>query len=120
MLTNKLTINVVKTNALVVFPTTKIPPCNISHKCNEVSITIQDHVKYLGPTLDNKLNFKKHLNGIKRKVACAVGIMNRLKFIFPKETLLQLYHALIYPHILYALPVWGSIYKTYKSCCTAK
>jgi len=40
--------------------------------------------------------FKQHLNDIECKVACAVGIMNRLKFIFPKETLLQLYHALIY------------------------
>jgi len=26
---------------------------------------------------------------------------------------MQLYHALIYHHILYALPVWGSTYKTY-------
>jgi len=39
--------------------------------------------------------------------------MNRLKFIFPKEILLQLYHALIHSHILYALPVWSLTYKTY-------
>jgi len=48
MLANKLTINAAKTNSLVVFPTTKIPPHYISLKCNEVSITIQDSMKYLG------------------------------------------------------------------------
>jgi len=50
-------MNAAKTNALVVFPTTKILPHNFSLKCNEVSITIQDSVKYLRLTLDNKLNF---------------------------------------------------------------
>ena len=33
--------------------------------------------------------------------------------LFPKEILLQLYHALIYPHLLYAIPIWGSTYKSY-------
>jgi len=27
--------------------------------------------------------------------------------------LLQLYHVLFYPHLLYAIPMWGSTYKTY-------
>jgi len=97
-LASELTINAAKTNALIVFPTTKIPPQNISIKCNKVSVTIQE------------TKLQTAFKCIERKVACAVSIMNRLKFIFPKETRLQLYHALIYPHILYALPVWGSTY----------
>ena len=32
---------------------------------------------------------------------------------FPKKFLLQLYYALIYPHLLYAIPIWGSAYKFY-------
>ena len=33
--------------------------------------------------------------------------------LFPKKILLQLYHALIYPHFLYTIPIWGSTYKSY-------
>jgi len=46
-LANKLTIIATKTNALVVFPTTKIPPRNILFKYIEVSITIQDTLFFI-------------------------------------------------------------------------
>ena len=42
-----------------------------------------------------------------------MGILNELKCYFPKKILLQHYHALIYPHLFYAIPIWGSTYKSY-------
>ena len=42
-----------------------------------------------------------------------MGILNKLKYYFPKKILLQLCHALIYPHFLCTTPIWGSIYKSY-------
>ena len=42
------------------------------------------------------LNFDIHLKFVERK--------NKLKCDFPKKSLLQLYHALIYPHLPYAIP----------------
>ena len=51
---------------------------------------------YLGLRIDENLE---------HKLACTVGILNKLKCYFPKEILLQLYHAFIYPH-LYAIPIW--------------
>ena len=33
--------------------------------------------------------------------------------LFTQENSLQLYHAVIYPHLLYAIPIWGSTYKSY-------
>ena len=59
------------------------------------------------------LNFDIHLKFVERKTVYAVGILNKLKCYFPKKTLLQLYHTLIYPHLLYANPIWGSTYKSY-------
>ena len=58
---------------------------------------------YLGLRIDENLE---------HKLACTVGILNKLKCYFPKEILLQLYHAFIYPHF-YAIPIWGSAYKSY-------
>ena len=60
-----------------------------------------------------KLNFDIHLKFVERKIAYAVGILNKLKCYFPNKILLQLYHALIYAHRLYAIPIWGSTYKSY-------
>jgi len=33
--------------------------------------------------------------------------------LLPKEILLNLYYALVHPHLLYGLLVWGSTYPSY-------
>ena len=67
--------------------------------------------------LDSKLLFKNHIkNHIKQievKVAKGVGILSKLRFLFPKSTLLLLYYALVHPHLLYVLFLWGYTYQTY-------
>jgi len=73
--------------------------------CNKNHIVQQYCVKYLRVHIDNKLDYSDHINYLERKVACSVGILRKLKFSFLKEVVLQLYHALVYPHLLYAIPV---------------
>ena len=112
MLANKLTINTNKSNALVISHVTNKPPALMEIICGDNTISTQTSVKYLGLTIDNKLSFKQHIKCIERKIACSVGVMGKLKYYFPKETLLQLYYALVYSQLTYALPVWGSTYKS--------
>ena len=59
------------------------------------------------------LNFDIHFKFVERKITYAVGILNKLKCYFPQKILLQLYHASICPHLLYAILIWGSTYKSY-------
>ena len=73
----------------------------------------QNSCKYLGVYLDSTLHFQPHIKQIEIKVAKAVGILSKLRFLFPKSTLILLYYALIHPHLLYALPLWGSTFPTY-------
>jgi len=40
-------------------------------------------------------------------------ILCKLNYYLPNDELLQLYHALIFSHLAYAIPVWGDSYKTY-------
>jgi len=63
--------------------------------------------------LDSKLNFNAHIQLLEGNVAKAVGILNKLRSIFPKSALLFLYYALVHLHFLYALPLWSSTYQTY-------
>ena len=40
-------------------------------------------------------------------------ILNKFRHIFPSSALLLIYFALVYPHLLYGLPIWRSTFPTY-------
>ena len=63
--------------------------------------------------IDAIVQFKTNIKLIEAKIAKAVGILNKLRFFFPKTTLLLLYYALVHAHLLYALPVWGCTFPSY-------
>ena len=64
--------------------------------------------------IDSKIQFETNIKIIEVKIAKAVGILNKLRFFFPKTTLLLLYYALVHPHLLYSLPVWGCTFPSYR------
>ena len=63
-------------------------------------------------TIDNKLKFKALIRNIEGRIARSVGILTKLRHLFPSSALL-LYYALIHPHLSFGLPIWGSTYPTY-------
>ena len=81
--------------------------------CDGCPIAVNINVEYLGLWIDKNLNFDIYLKFVERKIAYAIGILNKLKYYFSKKILLQLYHALTYPHLLYAITIWGSTHKSY-------
>ena len=80
---------------------------------NNFTLTCADSTKYLGVILDNQLYFKLHVALVQTKLCKAIGIMSKLRHLFPSSTLLQLYYALFHPHILYELPLWGNTFSSY-------
>ena len=94
---NKLQINPQKSFLLTV-------PLNFSSRSldlhiyyNDCLMGCQNSCKYLGVHLDSKLHFQPHINQIEIKIAKAVGILSKLRSLFPKSTLILLYYALIHP-----------------------
>ena len=81
-------------------------------KCRE-SLISEQNVKLLGLNIDDKLNFKDCIKVVEQKVASTAGILAKSKHYRPRDILLQLYHALIECHIIYAIPVWSSTFQTY-------
>ena len=59
-------------------------------------------------TLDCNLNFKSHLKTIGTKISRVIGLLHKLKYIFPAYLLRMIYNSLILPHINYCLLAWGS------------
>ena len=64
--------------------------------------------KYLGITITNNLNFSKHIENISLNVSRMTGTFTCLRTVVPRNVLMKLYYALIYPHLNNHVVVWGS------------
>ena len=68
--------------------------------------------KFLGVMLDDKLNWKKHIECIAGKVARTTAILHKSRCVLSTESLLMVYYGLIYPVIAYCCEIWGNTYKS--------
>ena len=104
---NKLSLNVEKTK------------CMTFHTCQKKIELLQlsidgkpiEHVKYfkfLGILFDENLTWKCHINMVTNKLSKVIGILNRLKHVYPQNALLSIYHSLFATHLNYGLLLWGT------------
>ena len=76
-------------------------------KMNNQRITRVSSFLYLGIYLDEDLSWNTHVNYISNKISKINGMLKRLSFILPESILKTVYFALIHPHMIYGLLVWG-------------
>ena len=105
---NRLSLNVSKTNLIIFHPYNKLLKQHITVKINNKSIIEKDHIKYLGVIIDSHLNWKQHIFNISTKMSRCIGIMCELRQFVKKNVLKNIYYSLLYPHLVYAVQVWGS------------
>ena len=110
---NKITVNPKKTSVLIIPPKATSPPPNIHLVFNGSIIPINESVKYLGITIDKKLNFEIHIKQLESKVSRSIGIMTKLRHVLPAKALRTLYYFMIHPHLLYGIAIWGMTFKSY-------
>ena len=71
---------------------------------NRVTLT-----KYLGVIIDGKLSFSRHVSYIKNEILKGMGIIIRARKYLNRKSLLDLYHAFVYPYLTHCIKVWGNI-----------
>ena len=54
-----------------------------------------------------------NLSALQCKIARSIGILFKLRQFMPRSVLLMLYYSFVHAHLLYALPIWASMYLTY-------
>ena len=109
---NRLTINVSKTNCLLisnVFNT--IPPNSLI--LNDQEIDVVQCVKFLGVYIDSNLKFDEHISYICGKISKSIGILYRIRSCVPKDILRNVYFGIIQPYYIYCLPVFGATYEVH-------
>ena len=85
-LANRLTINLEKTSFML-FKSKNfiINDSVLKIQIGNCFIKRIEQTKFLGIIIDEKLTWKNHVNDISSKIAKAVGVINRIKFIVPKK-----------------------------------
>lgn len=70
--------------------------------------TLNSSVTLLGITLDNKLNWHRHIDSLNRKLASTIYLFRKLKNTLHLETLRTIYFALFHSHICHGIALWGN------------
>ena len=66
-----------------------------------------ENIKFLGLTIDQRLNYNEHISQLCKKLSCTVGIIRKMSYYVPHNVLKMLYFSLYYPHLIYGIPIWG-------------
>ena len=78
-----------------------------------ITVPLSNSVQYLEVTLDSKLTFEILIKILETNLSKAAGIICELKFVLPKNALIQLYYALFHSYLLCGLVIRGSTYPSY-------
>ena len=110
---NKLSLNIDKNHYMLFRNKGKVikETCQVYMNWQEISEV--ETTKFLGVIIDNRLNWKHHIDSICNKVSKDIGIILTARRVFNKTTLLSLCFSLIYPYFTYCIHAWGSAYKTH-------
>ena len=117
LLGNKLSLNILKTQALVVGSQPKIKKIvdgTVDHPqffIGDSQVENVDQSKYLGVIIDRSLSWEEHINILRTKVSRAIGFLKYARKFLPQNTLSKMYRGIVEPHFRYCCSVWG--------CCGA-
>lgn len=111
--TNKLALNVLKTNYMFIpCSQTTTKPHNLNVVIDNIDIECASSTKFLGIFIDDRLDWKNHIDYICSKLSSALFILRSVKTLLPTESLKTLYFSLFQSYIVYGIICWGNAAQT--------
>ena len=112
---NKLSLNIKKTK-YILFHSNRlkkyIPDTLPSLQIDNINIKRTEITKFLGIIIDEKLNWKAHINLVNTKISKSIGILYRAKPMLSQDNLKILFFSYIQSYLTYANIAWGSTHKS--------
>ena len=68
---------------------------------NNIQVERVSHQKHLGVILDEKLNFKEHIDSTILKVNRSIPVIKTFRYSLPRKSLITIYKALLRPLLDY-------------------
>ena len=113
---NKLSLNLSKTSYMLFRNRPPDVDFNVfieHERINRVRVT-----KFLGIYIDDKLNWKYHINTVRSKLSKVAAIIYRASCLINQDGIYMLYCSLFLPYINYCSEIWGNTYATNVECIT--
>ena len=109
---NKLSLNVKKSNFLHFhYGKSKKPIINL--KLNGIPVDEKKVTKYLGTFIDNKLDWKTHIEHVRAKMSKGTGMISKIRYYVNEACLLNLFYSFIQAHANYNLLNWSSTHYSF-------
>ena len=80
---------------------------------NDIVLKNSMSQKYLGLTLDVKLNFVEHIKYITQKISKNMGLVCRFQSILLTSSLLTIYKTFVRSHLSYADVIYDRVYNSF-------
>ena len=115
---SRLSLNISKSN-LMIFSTKSYKAKQANNNkimINNITIAEKTVTKYLGTLIDNKLNWKCHIEYVRTKLSRAIGIISKIRYFTTKNVLLNLYYSLVQSYTNYSLLNWSATPTTNLDC----
>ena len=71
-------------------PQKRVPP--LLFRIDKMHIEQVTEFNFLGLIIDSNLNWKAHLSAIGTKTSRVIGLLQKIKYIFPKQVLHSIYN----------------------------
>ncbi|CAB3981669.1 Hypothetical predicted protein [Paramuricea clavata] len=106
---NKLSLNHGKTKIMKIYSQSKFPDLSpITIEVNNNNVKEITSAILLGVTLDQHLKWDRQINTIYNIINSRLYLLKHIRSYLTFQSRIQLYYALIYPHLLYCSTVWGN------------
>ena len=105
--TNRISLNVQKTDIIVFRRKGKMITKHLNFRFSGQNIKPTNKTTYLGITLDENLNFKSHLELLRKKLSRANGLLSKIRHYVSLQLLRTIYFAIFDSHLRYACQIWG-------------
>ena len=113
---NKLTVNLSKTNYLLIRGSRQSVVTQGVLNIAETEIAQVDVASFVGIYIDQHLPWKPHIQRVNKCIRKKVGVLYILRQFVPMRVLLLMYKTLIPPHMTYGIDIWGSNYEMNMKC----
>ena len=109
---NKLTLNVKKTNYMLIGSQFQLSQINSNFTVKVKNTPLERVIKHisLGVQIDESLNWRPHIYTISRKISAGLAILKRVSHFIPFDTRVN---ALVMLYFNYCSAVWGNISKCF-------
>ena len=101
-----------KKDPFFIFSGRKVRNNDVALNIDGISINEEGSTKFLGVLLDSKLNWKKHIDYVSRKLSRGIGLISKSKKYLNGDSLVILYYSFIYSYMCYCNLIWGSTYES--------